>query len=327
MSNMVINTNVLAINAHRNLGRVGNVQARSSARLSSGFRINSGADDAAGLAISEGMRAQMRGMNQAVRNTMDGMSMLQVADGALSTVADMAQRVRELNVQGANDTYSQSQRDMIAAEIFQITREIALMQDRINFNGRIIFNTTDADHSMDGMFLQIGADSGSGHHFELDLNLGALPNPYNVGIGGNLGFLRSLASMLNHSALALRGDAGTNPILGTTFDYSGTGSVGPQGQTTQWDWIQHMIGNVDSVLQNISQVRATLGAIHNRLEFTVVNLNIATENLSASESRIRNADMAKEMMRLTQANVLQQAATAMLSQASQAPQSILQLLS
>jgi len=324
MSNMVINTNVLAINSHRNLGRVGGMQARASARLSSGFRINTGADDAAGLAISESMRAQIRGMNQAVRNTMDGISMLQVADGALSTVADMAQRVRELNVQGANDTYSQYQRDMIAAEIFQITREITLMQDRINFNGRMIFRTNDADHSIDEMILHVGPDMG--HYIELDLNLGTLQNPYNVAIGGNMGFLASLASMLNHSGLALRGDAGTNAILGTTFDYSGTGPVGPQGQTTQWDWIHHMIGNVDAVLNNVNQVRATLGAIHNRLEFTVLNLNIATENLSASESRIRDADMAKEMMRLTQANVLQQAATAMLSQASQAPQSILQLL-
>jgi len=322
---MVIRTNVLAINSHRNLGQVSNNQARASARLSSGFRINSSADDAAGLAISETMRAQIRGTNQAMRNANDGISLFQVADGVLSSVGEMVARVRELNVQGANDTYSQEQRNMIGEEIFQISREIYALGERTTFNGRHIFRTTDADHSIHGMHLQIGPNTD--HGIILDFDLSSLPNPYTVGIGGNMNFLQSLSSMLNHSGLALQGRDGVNTTLNTTFDYSGNGPVGPQGQVTQVDWITHMIGNVDSVLINVNSVRASIGAYQNRLEFTVQNLGIASENLSASESRIRDADMAQEMMRLTQANVLQQAATAMLSQANQAPQAVLQLLS
>ena len=324
MSNTVIRTNVMAMNSHRNLGLVSRQQSQASSRLSSGFRINSAADDAAGLAISEGMRAQIRGLNQASRNAQDGISLIQTAEGALDTVHAMAQRVRELNVQGANDTYNADQRGHIANEIFQINQEIARLGASTTFNGRQIFATTDPDASLNGMILHVGPDTG--HYIEIDLNFDRLRNPYVVSEGGNLDFLQSLASMLNHSGLALQGAEGTNSILGTTFDYSGNGPVGPQGQTTQWDWIHFMISNVDHVIHNVNTVRASLGAIQNRLEFTIQNLDIASENLSASESRIRDADMAKEMMRLTQANVLQQAATAMLAQANQAPQNILQLL-
>ncbi|MDR2167862.1 MAG: hypothetical protein LBE35_08465, partial [Clostridiales bacterium] len=140
MSNMVVRTNILALNSHRNLGLVGNNQARASARLSSGFRINSAADDAAGLAISEGMRAQIRGMNQAARNTQDGISLIQTAEGYLSTITELLQRARELIVQAANDTYSIDNRTTIQNEIYQLMEEIDRIADTATFNQMILFD-------------------------------------------------------------------------------------------------------------------------------------------------------------------------------------------
>jgi len=296
---MVVRTNVLALNSHRNLGLVGNQQARASARLSSGFRINSAADDAAGLAISEGMRAQIRGMNQASRNAQDGISLIQTAEGFMQTVTEMVQRSRELAVQAANDTYSTTNRETIRNEIQQLEEEIVRIWESASFNGETLFGASGAGGAgvLSGtLSLQVGAD-------------GTTSNALIVDVEQEMGAF--------HDGLTI---TATDSRVTSWHTAVNQGAGGNHGA-----W-QTMITNIDNTLDSINDLRASLGAYQNRLEFTIQNLDIAAENLSASESRIRDADMAAEMMRLTQANVLQQAATAMLAQANQAPQSILQLL-
>jgi flagellin len=287
MSNMVVRTNTLALNSHRNLGLVGNNQARASSRLSSGFRINSGADDAAGLAISEGMRSQIRGMNQASRNAQDGISLIQTAEGYTGTMTELIQRARELATQGANDTNSSVQRGHIRNELGQIAAEANRIWTEGTFNGQVIFGASGMLTS--GFELQIGADGTSG--------------------GGSLD---------------IHAEIGTDKISDVNTTVTDTNTFVPG--TANHAGFRTVMDNLEDALDEVSALRAGLGAVQNRLEFTIENLDIASENLSASESRIRDADMAAEMMRLTQANVLQQAATSMLAQANQAPQSVLQLL-
>ena len=282
MSNTVIRTNVLALNAHRNLGSVGNIQSRASRNLSSGFRINSAEDDAAGLAISESMRAQIRGLDQASRNAQDGVSLLQTAEGFLSTVQELAQNMRELAVQGANDTYNDTQRGFISNEINQLRSEIGRIQGSAQFNGTNLFGTGGL---LEGnLILQVGANAGQ--------NINAVTE-----LGTSMANINTLPTTVSTAF------AGTDQAA---FDTA--------------------ITDFQTFIDDVSGARAGIGAVINRLEFTIENLDIASENLSASESRIRDADMAAEMMQLTQANVLQQAATAMLAQANQAPQSVLQLI-
>ncbi|MCL2576389.1 MAG: flagellin, partial [Defluviitaleaceae bacterium] len=282
---MVVRTNVMALNSHRNLGNVARQQANASGRLSSGFRINSAADDAAGLAISEGMRSQIRGMNQAARNAQDGISLIQTAEGYTNTLTELMQRARQLMVQGANDTNSAAQRTHISNELTQISRESARIWNESTFNGQRVFG---AGNLLNGSFnLQVGADGIAGMRIDAVVEIGTTRIT----------------------------DAGTAATTATNFVPATADHAGFQGT----------IVTMDTAINNMSALRAGLGALQNRLEFTIDNLNVASENLSAAESRIRDADMAQEMMRLTQANVLQQAATAMLAQANQAPQSVLQL--
>ncbi|MCL2575854.1 MAG: flagellin [Defluviitaleaceae bacterium] len=282
---MVVRTNVMALNSHRNLGNVARQQSNASGRLSSGFRINSGADDAAGLAISEGMRAQIRGMNQAARNSQDGISLIQTAEGYASTITELMQRARELATQGSNDTNSAAQRVHIQNEMTQIHTEVSRIWNNSTFNGQNVFGSGGL---LDGSFnLQVGADTAA---------------------AGNVINVVAQIPQISTAATAITSFAGN-----------------ASGNTSHANF-NAAITAINTNIDDISALRAGLGAVQNRLEFTIDNLNIASENLSAAESRIRDADMAQEMMRLTQANVLGQAATAMLAQANQAPQSVLQLL-
>jgi len=307
---MVVRTNLLAHNSHRNLGLVGNMQARASRNLSSGFRINSAADDAAGLAISEGMRAQIRGMAQAARNTQDGISLIQTAEGFMNTLTELAQRARELAVQGANDTNNPVQRAYIETELGHLAMEMNRIWNTASFNGQGLFTSvvgTASSGLLAGSFmLQIGPDGAS--HQALEVTQFVSAN------------ISALTSMLG-SSIASDISNISSGIFGVTL------AIGQSSTSLGHSDFQTIISHIDnSLLVNINNLRASLGAIQNRLEFTIQNLDISRENLSAAESRIRDADMALEMMRLTQANVLQQAATAMLAQGNQAPQSILQLL-
>ena len=274
MSNMVINTNVLALNSHRAMKLVGTNIARSSERLSSGLRINRAADDAAGLAISEKMRAQIRGLNQASSNAADGVSLIQTAEGALQEVQDMVHRMRRLTLQAGNDTLVQADRDLIQLEVSQLLAEIDATAARTQFNGRTLI-----DGTAQGLHLQIGANQ-------------------------DQGMFVSITAM----TVAGLGLTGTNIAVAYGSDAAA------------------FLDRMDEAIDRISSQRAHLGAYQNRLEHTIRNLDVSAENLSASESRIRDADMAHEMMKLTQNNVLAQAAISMLAQGNQAPQNLLQLL-
>ena len=289
-TNTVINTNIRALTSHRNLAMVGANQSKASQRLSSGKKINSAADDAAGLAISDKMRAQIKGLDMAAKNAEDATSLIQTAEGSLTEVTNMVQRIRELAVQAANDTNTTEDRGKIAQEMAQLYEEIDAIAGRTEFNGKTLTTGAFAVGQTD-LHFQIGANSGQ----NLELNIGSMTaNGLDESFGGDI-------------RTAIEGlAAGTESIHGASW--SG------------------FLSAIDKALATVNDQRAALGASQNRLEYTVKNLNVSSENLSAAKSRIEDTDMAKEMMNLTAANVLQQAATSMLAQANQAPQSITQLL-
>ncbi len=271
-SNTVINTNVLSLNASRNLGKVGGSLSKASARLSSGLRINNAADDAAGLAISEKMRSQIRGLDQASRNSQDGQALVNTAEGGMEQMTEMGQRLRELTVQAGNGTNTTSDLNLIQAEVDQLVSEFDAMADRVQYNGMKLL-----DGSKPSVTLQVGANGGQ----TLKVSMESMKS-----------------SALGINGLDITSQADTSKNLGT----------------------------IDKALNTISTARANLGAISNRLDYTNNSLQISSENLSAAESRVRDADMAKEMMNYTKANVMQQAATSMLTQANQAPNNVLSLL-
>lgn len=271
---MVINHNLSAMNANRQLSINNADQGKSLEKLSSGYRINRAGDDAAGLSISEKMRAQIRGLNQASRNAQDGISLIQTAEGALQETQSIVQRMRELAVQAANDTNVTVDRTAIKAEIDSLITEVNRIADKTTFNEKNLLNGKLTGKV--GVF-QIGADQGT----TMTISIQAM----------------------NASALSL---------TGFTFAVSSDA----QGAITKFD----------TAVKTISTIRSTLGAYQNRLEHTINNLDNASENIQAAESRIRDVDMAKEMMSYSKTNILMQASTAMLAQANQAPQTVLQLL-
>jgi flagellin len=285
---MRINQNIAAMNAYRNLSATQGQQARSLERLSSGFRINRAADDAAGLAISEKLRGQVNGINQAVSNAQNGISLIQTAEGALNESHSILQRMRELAVQSANDTNTADDRTKIQAEVTELTKELTRIAQTTEFNTKKILNgdgttaTTGTLDSTVALTFQIGANEGQ--------TLG-------VTIG-------------NMDAASLGVET-----AGVAVDVSST-----QGAATA------AITTIQSAIDEVSTQRSSLGAVQNRLDHTINNLSVASENLAASESRIRDTDMAAEMMKFTRSQILSQAGTAMLAQANQVPQSVLQLL-
>ena len=357
MSNTVINTNVMALNSHRALTGVGNRQARSSERLSTGQRINRAADDAAGLAISEKMRAQVRGLDQATRNSQDGISLIQTAEGALQESQDIVQRIRELTTQAANDTLAEQDRTAIETEINLLVDELVEITRRTEFNGIPLLSNgaaggygevvadpdaippVEAEPSVNDAFgnrPQIPGNPGT-NNVEGSLDIVNIQNGSNSGqnLEIELPEMASIVSELRNSIALAFGTHGTNSAgdIGViTHDYGDdpetpelTDFIGVRGARGH-EALSGLLDNIDNAIRDISNARAGLGANQNRLEHTVNNLQIASENTSASESRIRDTDMAREMMQLTQANVLQQAATSMLAQANQSPQGVLQLL-
>ena len=292
MSNTIVNTNVLALNSHRSLRQVGVQQSKASARLSSGLKINSGADDAAGLAISEKMRSQIRGLDMASKNSQDAISLLQTADGGLSEINNMVQRIRELTVQAANDTnQKENETDNDATDTIKLAKEaIQLVQEIDAMAGRTEFNKKKLLTESDG-----GTATGA--------------NSFHMQVGANAGQkLDVVINRINSNTLTLEAGDVSAAIFAGASEAS------------------EFLTTIDEALRVVSEERASLGAYQNRLEYTIKSLDIASENTSASESRIRDADMAREMMNISKANVLQQAATSMLAQANQAPQNVLQLL-
>src|SRR5438093_3521335 len=260
-----IQNNVEAFNAHRNLVGTEDRLATSMERLSSGYRINRAADDAAGLAISERLRGQIGGLDQAQRNAQDAVSLVQTAEGSLDEVHAMLQRVRELAVQYKNGTLSASSHTAIQSEVNQLAAEIERIGTSAKFNGVTLL---DADGT--SVSFQIGANDGE----QISVAL--------ISLGKELGSYSDLATAT--------------------------------------------LGDIDKAIDAVSSARAGFGAVQNRLEHWLNVASSSVENLTAAESRIRDVDMAEEMVKLTKAQILQQAGTAMLSQANQSPQSVLQLL-
>ena len=298
---MRINSNIAALNASRNLSMSQSALGSSLEKLSSGYRINRAADDAAGLAISEGLRSEIRGSGQAQRNAQDGISFLQTAEGGLNEVSSMLQRMRELAVQAANGTSGGTAEQ---AEINQLSSEIVGIGARSTFSGKAIFS----DYSGAGaaMNFQVGSGGTVNDQISVASNLSLL----STGVGA----LGGARIDTNVAAVAGAFGAGSPAMLGA-IDVTSSDATAQQS-----------IKNIDAAIANISSTRANLGAVQNRLEHTVSNLGVAVENLTASESRIRDTDMAKEMVTYTRNSILSQAGTAMLAQANQVPQSILQLL-
>ncbi|MGL4731451.1 MAG: flagellin Hag [Clostridium sp.] len=269
---MIINHNMNAMNAHRNMMSNTTQAGKSMEKLSSGLRINRAGDDAAGLAISEKMRGQIRGLDQASRNSQDGISLIQTAEGALNETHSILQRMRELSVQSSNDTNTDEDRARLQDEITALTEEIDRIGTTTEFNTQKLLNG-----SFKGKEFQIGANSGQ----TLTISIGSMKTSA-LGVSGLKIDKQSLA--------------------------------------------EKAIKTVDAAITKVSTQRSKLGAVQNRLEHTINNLNTSSENLTAAESRIRDVDMAKEMMSFSKNNILQQAAQSMLAQANQQPQGVLQLL-
>ena len=388
---MSINTNVVSINAQRNLALSGGSLATSMQRLSSGLRVNSAKDDAAGLAIAERMSTQVRGLAVASRNANDGISLAQTAEGALSKVGDMLQRMRELAVQAGNATNSKSDRQALQLEVKQLADEVDRVAKQTNFNGQKVL-----DGSFAGAVFQVGANSGD------NITLGALANtkadqlgkanyaeasiaspgitggmmagatPITVTISGADGASATatianssdatdkealgkviqainsktadtgVTAFLEDGAIQFRGtikDGGTYAAIDVALSGGISAALGSIGGAAQkntvgihdvdvgtqkgaWDALQ----KIDSAINKVNSARATLGAIQTRFETAVNNIDIQVENLAAARGRIIDADFAVETANLSRTQILQQAGTAMVAQANQIPQNVLQLL-
>jgi flagellin len=288
----VVNTNVMSLNAQRNLYTNNAGLATSIQRLSSGLRVNSAKDDAAGLAIAERMNAQVRGMNVAIRNANDGISLAQTAEGALGKIGDSLQRMRELAVQSANATNSASDRANLDNEFSQLQSEISRVTGGTTFNGTSLFTGSTS------FAFQVGAGTTANDTVSVSRN------QLSGGTAGTSGALTSsdtadkvLATITGVSDISASASAATNAIK-----------------------------DIDVALDKVNSERATYGAAQNRFESVISNLQISSENVTAARSRIMDADFAKETAELTRTQILTQAGTAMLAQANQAPQSVLSLL-
>ncbi len=277
---MQINTNVAALNSYRNLSNTQNDLSKSLEKLSSGLRINRAADDAAGLSISEGLRAQINGSKVAARNAQDGISVIQTAEGALTEVHSILQRVRDLAVQSGNDSNNADSRAAIKTEVEALGAELTRIGESTNFNGIKLLNAGAA----------------------------AAPLTFQVGAGGTAAEDQIAVNLTDVAAIG----ATVTGLAATGFSTS-TNALAT-------------ITSLDTQIKNVSTSRSSLGASQNRLESTINSLNVSSENLAAAESRIRDTDMASEMVNYTRANILSQAGTAMLAQANQSNQGVLQLL-
>ena len=383
----VINTNVMSLNAQRNLSTSGGALATALQRLSSGLRINSAKDDAAGLAIAERFTTQIRGLNQAARNANDGISLAQTGEGALAEITNNLQRIRELAVQAANSTNSVSDREALNQEVEQRLAEIERVASQTSFNGQKIL-----DGSFGTAAFQVGANAGETISIGLntsmkkdaigqvavttgtvdvtdpdgdpdtddfvsaDAPLSIIDDDFTIAVGdgdavqltGDYESVQDLVDAINskvagasawidsdnhvviassedltivtaNDAATLLAGVATTTVAADT-DYLTAISVETAGDAN------NTIVRVDAALTSVSSLRSTLGAIQNRFESTITNLTTAAENLTASRSRIQDADFAQETAALTRAQILQQAGTAILAQANAVPQNVLSLL-
>ena len=389
---MFVNHNVYSLDAQRNLAASGVSLAKSVERLSSGLRINRAADDAAGLSISEKLRSQIRGLDQAQRNAQDGISMIQTAEGAMTEVHDMLQRMRELSIQAANDTLTDNDRAAIDVEMQQLKTEIDSVRDRTKFNGKALLTgalstTQSGGTAMAGTVVVAGTNTSitqvdvsgakSGDTFTLanaagvltltrssdgastQFTLGALAaGGSQVADFGSLGVKITISSVSGETAANIGGGLDTLTVTTAAGSGSANFQVGAQAgdqmtvafsqtdvsslgfsaaltafsnavnttHTGQVTAATNLTNALDTAIQRLSTTRANLGASQNRLEHAINNIAVSSENTTAAESRIRDADMAKEMATFSRNQILNQAGTAILAQANQVPQGVLSLL-
>ena len=284
---LTINTNIISLNAQRNLSSSQSALASSMQRLSSGLRVNTAKDDAAGLAIAERMNAQVRGMNVAARNANDGISLAQTAEGALGKVSDSLQRMRELAVQSANATNSDSDKDSLDKEFGELSKEIQRVLGGTTFNGRAM----------------LGSDAGT-QVFQVGPNT-------------------TTNDTINITTADMTAETTITTVAGTDNSGSGRAKI---DNTANISDIQGVIGGIDDAIDTISSQRATLGASQSRFDAVISNLQISIENQSAARSRIIDTDFAAETANLSRAQILQQAGNAMVAQANQLPGQVMQLL-
>ena len=365
-----INTNVAALNAYRNLNTTQNDLGKSLEKLSSGFRINRAADDAAGLAISEGMRSQIGGVKMGIRNAQDGISVVQTAEGALNETHSILQRMRDLSVQASNGgALNAEAKSNIQSEVTQLKSELTRIADTTKFNGQDLLKGT-----YEGTF-QVGANVGekidvkvsqdmsaaglglsavdvtaaaTQYTGAVDLHAAAAPATSELVVNGATfavtvtgwdNATTPAAAEKNQAALQ-KGldDALKNTDYTATVDSFGKVTLGgavtgatvfgtaATTETVTGGGANDAITKIDDAIKKVSTTRSDLGAVQNRFDHTINNLNVAVENLSASESRIRDADMAAETLSFSRSQILSQAGTAMLAQAKSIPQGVLQLL-
>ena len=307
---MVVQHNLKAMNSNRMLNVNTQTQAKSTEKLSSGYKINRAADDAAGLSISEKMRRQIRGLTQASANAQDGISCVQTAEGALNEVHDMLQRMNELAVKGENGTLSSVDQSYIQAEVKQLMTEIDRVADTTTFNEQNLL-----DGSFTGKGLQVGAEAGQ----HIDISISAMN-------------IDTLAAKATEAKITWKDQSGDTPkdievkaedvVKKFMDDFKATDA---KTYATTRDFAS-LNAFVKNALQTVSLQRSDLGAVQNRLEHTINNLDNVVENTTSAESRIRDTDMATEMVKYSNNNILAQAGQAMLAQANQANQGVLSLL-
>jgi flagellin len=391
-----INTNISALNSYRNLSNTQDGISKSLEKLSTGLRINRAADDAAGLSISEGLRSQVNGLNVASRNAQDGISVVQTAEGALTEVHSILQRMRDLAVQAGNDSNNEDARGAIQTEADGLTKELERIGKTTNFNG-----TNLLDGSNTELKFQVGADGNTDNQITVDLSgadIESMSSDFGTPAGtgfkvaafdGTTGAPTGLNDAYSFTSTQTNGNSSTVEVdlSGSTYtnvedfaadlnknadfaknfsatlvkddngagigiivtakdggtvaaeDAAGTAAAGGLSEdaslsttgTTGLDFTtataaQSAITSIDAKIKAVSTARSELGAVQNRFEHTIKNINVSAENLSASESRIRDTDMAKEMANFTKQQIMSQAGTAMLAQANQINQGVLQLL-
>jgi flagellin len=309
---MRINHNISAMNTYRQMSSNNANQAKNMERLSSGLRINRGADDAAGLSISEKMRAQIRGLDQASKNAQDGISLIQTADGALNETHSILQRMRELGVQASSETNTSEDWKAIQNEIDTLVDAVDNIATTTSFNGQKL---------LDGSIGTTKAEAGAGVSTAVEISIDANGNMLEIEI-----------NKMDTTALGLDATAGTTALSGFRTDPTGAprNTIGTPtaaaGTKTAREFATDLIKSVDSAIKQVSAQRSQLGAVQNRLDYTISNLGSQSENIQTAESRIRDVDMAKEMLESSKNSILAQASQAMLAQANQQPQAVLQLL-
>ncbi len=300
----IINTNMSSLNSQRTLTKSNADLSTSMQRLSSGLRVNSSKDDAAGMSIATKMDSQVRGMSQASRNANDGISMIQTADGALSNISDALQRMRELAVQAANGTNGDTEKSKIATEMSELGEEIGRIAGNTKFNGTALLSATEETTKS----IQVGADADQ----TIDITIGSSSK------------FASFSVKTDYPTAEPDDDGGTTPAPGAGDDTPPPAPVAIDLSTTATSG--QAIKDIDNALEALNNERASLGTAQNRMGYAIANLSTSIENQSAAKSRIMDTDYASETSKLSRAQILQQAGTAMLAQANSAPNNVMSLL-